>query len=300
MGPDSAAIGPGPGRAWIRRRSHPLSCRRFHSVTAGTAGPGSDKYPFSNDATRRLRSTETRPSPPPEERARLWRSAQIEPLFPALFQLFSSFFQIFPAFFQLFLFWPACTPLGCESTRAAPESGLLPPLGERKACELVRGWGKRGCSLWTRDSSVRCPGSEFEKTSCPCCVPRSRSRITFVLCLPCVTQGLSTVGARGHASFSSFSTSGPSVAVRGGLQLGGVAASSMSAFFLAREASWGAPPWRCGAGFNSEMSLRGRCNFLGPSQANLRRDENSGRRRTRGEGLRSKKKKKLGGRGSGP
>ena len=33
---------------------------------------------------------------------------------------------------------------------------------------------------------------------------------------------------------------GPSVAVRGGVQLGDVAASSVSAFFLAREASWGA------------------------------------------------------------
>ena len=66
----------------------------------------------------------------------------------------------------------------------------------------------------------------------------------------------------GHPPFSTFSTSGPSVAVRGGVQLGGVAASSMSAFFFAREASWGAPPWRCGAGFNSEVLLRARCEFV--------------------------------------
>ena len=61
----------------------------------------------------------------------------------------------------------------------------------------------------------------------------------------------------------------PSVAVRGGIQLRGVAASSMSAFFFSRARSeLGAPPWRCGAGFNSEMSLRARCDFLGPRAPN--------------------------------
>ena len=50
--------------------------------------------------------------------------------------------------------------------------------------------------------------------------------------MPCVAQGLSTVGARGRASFSTFSTSGPSVAVRGGVQLGDVRTSSMSVFFF--------------------------------------------------------------------
>ena len=32
--------------------------------------------------------------------------------------------------------------------------------------------------------------------------------------------------------------------------------------FFAREATWGAPPWRCGAGFNSEVLLRARCPFF--------------------------------------
>ena len=45
------------------------------------------------------------------------------------------------------------------------------------------------------------------------------------------------VGTRGGAGFSTFSMSGLSVAVRGGVQMRYVASSSMSAFFFAREAS---------------------------------------------------------------
>merc|ERR1711965_17535 len=53
----------------------------------------------------------------------------------------------------------------------------------------------------------------------------------------------------------------------------------MSLFFLAPEASWGAPPWRCGAGLNSEFLLRARCDFFPSRQKRagepLRGDVNS-------------------------
>ena len=35
-------------------------------------------------------------------------------------------------------------------------------------------------------------------------------------------------------------------------------------FFEASEASWGPPPWRCGAGFKSELFRRARSGFLFP------------------------------------
>ena len=52
--------------------------------------------------------------------------------------------------------------------------------------------------------------------------------------------------------------------LRGGAGRGPTAIVSLRArcplfFSLAREASWGAPSWRCGAGFSSEVSLRARC-----------------------------------------
>ena len=47
---------------------------------------------------------------------------------------------------------------------------------------------------------------------------------------------------------------GPSVAVRGGIQVGGVETSSIFLFrVVAREETSAAPPWRLGAGFTSEV-----------------------------------------------
>ena len=43
----------------------------------------------------------------------------------------------------------------------------------------------------------------------------------------------------------------------------------MSLFFLAPEESWGAPPWRCGAGFNSDLFLRARCPFFSRAGSDL-------------------------------
>ena len=54
---------------------------------------------------------------------------------------------------------------------------------------------------------------------------------------------------------------GPSVAVRGGVELGVLPASSMSRFLQRRKSSSEAPPWRCGAGLNSEVFLRARSDF---------------------------------------
>ena len=55
---------------------------------------------------------------------------------------------------------------------------------------------------------------------------------------------------------------GPSVAVRGGVQLGAASCTSMSSIFFSREASSEALPWRCGAGFSSEQLRAPRCRFF--------------------------------------
>ena len=68
----------------------------------------------------------------------------------------------------------------------------------------------------------------------------------------CAVQGTLSVGARGLRIFRQFRYQAPPWRCGAGLNSEFLLPARCSLFSLAPEASWGAPPWRCGAGLNSK------------------------------------------------